>query len=48
MTQILASLGKDGCVNPRQGLAVISAYTDTWKDTMTARFNYQEEKDLGT
>ena len=47
MTQILASLGKDGCVNPRQGLAVISAYTDTWKDTMTARFNNQEERILG-
>ena len=47
VTQILASLGKDGCVNPRQGLAVISAYTDTWKDTMTARFNYQEERILG-
>ena len=47
MTQILASLGKDGCVNLRQGLDVISAYTDTWKDTMTARFNYQEERILG-
>ena len=47
MTQILASLGKDGCVNPKQGLAVISAYTDTWKDTMTARFNNQEERILG-
>ena len=47
MTQILTSLGKDGYVNPRQGLAVISAYTDTWKDTMTARFNNQEERILG-
>ena len=47
VTQILACLGKDGYVNPRQGLAVISAYTDTWKDTMTARFNNQEERILG-
>ena len=47
VTQILASLGKDGYVNPREGLAVISAYTDTWKDTMTARFNDQEERLLG-
>ena len=46
VTQILASLGKDGYVNPRQGLAVISAYTDTWKETMTARFNSQEERIL--
>ena len=47
VTQILGSLGKDGYVYPRQGLAVISAYTDTWKDTMTARFNNQEERILG-
>ena len=47
VTQIITSLGKDGYVNPRQGLAVISAYTDTWKDTMTARFNNQEERILG-
>ena len=47
VTQILASLGKDGYVNPRQGLAAISAYTDTWKETMTARFNNQEERILG-
>ena len=47
VTQILASLGKDGYVNTRQGLAVISVYTDTWKDTMTARFNNQEERILG-
>ena len=39
VTQILVSLGKDGYVDPRQGLAVISAYTDTWKDTITANFN---------
>ena len=39
----MASLGKDGYVNPREGLAVISAYTDSWKDTMTARYNDQEE-----
>ena len=44
VTQILASMGKDGYINPREGLAVISAYTDTWKETMTARFNNQEEK----
>ena len=47
VTQILASLGKDGCVNPRQGLAVISAYIDTCKDTLTARFKNQEERILG-
>ena len=39
VTQILATLGKEGYVNPREGLAVISAYTDTWKETMIARFN---------
>ena len=47
VTQILATLGKDGDINPREGLAVISAYTDTWKDTMIARFNDQEERLLG-
>ena len=47
VTQILATLGKDGHINPREGLAVISAYTDTWKDTMIARFNDQEERLLG-
>ena len=46
VTQILASLGKDGYVDPRQGLAVISVYTDTWKDTMTANLNNQEERIL--
>ena len=29
VTQILATLGKEGYINPREGLAVISAYTDT-------------------
>ena len=47
VTQILATLGKEGYVNPREGLAVISAYTDTWKETMIARFNNQEERLLG-
>ena len=45
--QVLASLGKDGYINPREGLAVISPYTDKWKETMTARFNNQEERILG-
>ena len=47
VTQILASLGKDGYINPREGLAVISTYTDTLKETMTARFNNQEERIIG-
>ena len=47
LTQILATLGKEGFINPREGLAVISTYTDTWKDTMIARFNDQEERLLG-
>ena len=47
VTQILASMGKDGYINPRERLAVISVYTDTWKETMTARFNNQEERLLG-
>ena len=47
VTQILATLGKEGYVNPRKGLAVISAYTETWKKTMIARFNNQEERLLG-
>ena len=36
VTQILATLGKEGYINPREGLAVISAFTDTWKNTMIA------------
>ena len=40
-------MGRDGYFNPREGLAVISTYTDTWKDTMTAKFNDQEERLLG-
>ena len=47
VTQILANLEKEGYVNPRERLAVISAYTDTWKETMIARFNNQEERLLG-
>ena len=47
VTQTLASLGRDGYFNPREGLAVISAYTDTWKETMTVKFNDQEERLLG-
>ena len=47
VTQILASSGRDGYFNPREGLAVISAYTDTWKETMTVKFNDQEERLLG-
>ena len=47
VTQILSRLGKDINTNPQEGFAVVSAYTDTWKKTMTARFNNQEERILG-
>ena len=32
--------------NPREGFAIVSACTDTWKDTMISRQNNQEERIL--
>ena len=46
MTQILSSLGHNLNENPREGFAIVSACTDTWKDTMILRHNNQEEKIL--
>ena len=36
LTQIFASLGHNLNTNPKEGLNVISACTDTWKETMIA------------
>ena len=46
LTQILASLGHNLNANPKEGFDVISAGTDTWKETMTLRHNRQEERIL--
>ena len=32
--------------NPRERFAIVSACTDTWKDTMMSRHNNQEERVL--
>ena len=47
LTQILASLGHNLNTNPKEGFNVISACTDTWKETMTAWHNKQEGRFLG-
>ena len=41
LTHILASLGHNLNTNPKVGFDVISACTDTWKETMTAWHNRQ-------
>ena len=46
LTQILASLGHNLNTNPKEGFNVISACTDTWKETMTGWHNRQEERIL--
>ena len=30
--------------NPREGFAIVSACTDTWRETMTSQYNSQEER----
>ena len=47
VTQILSYLGKNLNVNPKERFAVVSTYTDTWKETMTTQVNSQEERFLG-
>ena len=44
LTQILASHGNNLNTNPKEGFNVISACTDTWKETMTGWHNKQEKK----
>ena len=46
LTQILASLGHNLNTNPKEGFNVISACTDTWKETMTGWHKRQEERIL--
>ena len=45
LAQILSSLGNLN-ENPREGFAIVSACTDTWRKTMTSRYNNQEERVL--
>ena len=42
LTQILSSLGHNLNVNPMEGFAIVSACTDTGKETMISRHNNQE------
>ena len=42
----MALLGNNLNTNPKEGFNVISACTDTWKETMTAWHNRQEERIL--
>ena len=44
LTKILASLGHNFNTNPKEGFNIISACTDTWKETMTVWHNKQEER----
>ena len=44
LTQISASLGHNLNTNPKEGFNVISGCTDTWKETMAAWHNKQEER----
>ena len=46
LTQILSCLGHNSNANPKEGFTVVSACTDTWKETMTTRHNNQEERIL--
>ena len=46
LTQILSSLGNNLNENPKEGFAIVSAWTDTWKETMISRYNNQEERVL--
>ena len=46
LTQILSSLGHNLNENPREGFSIVSACTDTWKDTMISRHNNQKERIL--
>ena len=46
LTQILSSLGHKINENPREGFAIVSACTDTWKDTMILRHNKSLEHNL--
>ena len=44
LTQILSSLGHNLDANPKEGFAIVSACTDTWKETMMSRQSNQEER----
>ena len=46
LTQILSSLGHNLNANPKEGFAIVSGCTDTWKETMMSRHNNQEERIL--
>ena len=37
LTQILSSMGNNFNENPWEGFAIVSACTDTWKDTLISR-----------
>ena len=47
LTQILSSLGHNLNANPKEGFAILSACTNTWKERMTSRHNNQEKRILG-
>ena len=46
LSQILSSLGHNLNENPREGFAIVSVCTDTWKDTMISRNKNQKERIL--
>ena len=47
LTQILSSLEHNLNANPKEGFAIVSACTVTWKETIASRHNNQEERILG-
>ena len=42
LTQILSSLGHNLNENPREGFAIVSAWNDTWKDSMISGHTNQK------